>query len=70
MTLNTDDPAEFDTGYLTNLITEVQAASDYSMRDLVQFMQNAFEGSWLPREQKDIYLNHLLNYAATYDVSL
>ena len=70
VTLNTDDPAEFDTGYLTNLITEVQAASGYSMRDLVQFMQNAFEGSWLTREQKDVYLDSLRNYAATYDVSV
>ena len=68
VTLNTDDPAEFDTGYLTNLLIEVQAASEYSKSDLIQFMRNAFEGSWLPQAAKDTYIEFLLKYAAAHDV--
>ena len=68
VTLNTDDPAEFDTGYLTNLLIEVQEASAYSKGDLVRYMWNAFEGSWLSRSAKDTYFKSLLNYAASHSV--
>ncbi|MEM7118831.1 MAG: adenosine deaminase [Chloroflexota bacterium] len=68
VTLNTDDPAEFNTGYLTNLLIEVQAASHYSRRDLVRFMLNAFDGSWLAQQQKDGYVDRLLAYAVSCGV--
>jgi adenosine deaminase len=63
ITLNTDDPAEFDSGYLTDLLIGVQAARGYSKRDLVRFMENAFEGSWLPRSAKAAYIALLAQYA-------
>ncbi len=69
VTLNSDDPAEFDTGYLTNLLIEVQAAGGFTKADMVRFMQNAFEGSWLPRPDKEAYINTLLQYAADHGVS-
>ena len=68
VTLNTDDPAEFDSGYLTDLLIGVQKASGYSKRNMVHFMMNAFEGSWLPRSAKDFYIEHLLKYAAAHGV--
>ncbi len=68
VTLNTDDPAEFDSGYLTDLLIGVQAASDYTKGELVRYMRNAFEGSWLPRWRKDEYIATLLEYAAAHDV--
>ncbi len=68
VTLNTDDPEEFNTGYLSNLMMEVQAASDYSRRDMVRFMEYAFEGSWLAQSQKEAYLDKLMAYAATHGV--
>lgn len=70
VTLNTDDPAEFDSGYLTNLLIGVQEKSGYSKFDLVQFMINAFEGSWLSRSSKDVYLKSLLDYAALHEVNM
>ena len=70
VTLNTDDPAEFDSGYLTNLLMEVQEKSDYSKLDLVHFMKNAFEGSWLSRSAKDDYIKSLLDYAAVHGVNM
>jgi adenosine deaminase len=68
VTLNTDDPAEFDSGYLCDLLTGVQAASGYSKGDMVRFMRNAFEGSWLSRPAKDAYIESLGAYAAAHGV--
>ncbi len=62
------DPAEFDSGYLINLLIGVQEASGYSKGDLVRYMWNAFEGSWLSRSAKDVYIESLLKYAAAHDV--
>ena len=69
VTLNTDDPAEFDSGYLTDMLVGVQEASGYSTQDLVRLMLNAFEGCWLSRSAKDIYIESLLKYAAAHGVS-
>jgi len=70
VTLNTDDPAEFDSGFLTNLLIGVQKKSGYSKSDIVGFMQNAFEGSWLSRSAKNDYLKSLLNYATNYGLNI
>jgi adenosine deaminase len=70
VTLNTDDPPEFASGYLSNLLCEVQAASGYSNGDLVRFMANAFEISWLPDHSKATYLDSLLEYAAAHNVTI
>ncbi len=70
VTLNTDDPAEFDSGYLTDLLIGVQEASGYSKRDLVRFMMNAFEGSWLAPSAKDVYIESLLEYASAHGVDI
>jgi adenosine deaminase len=70
VTLNTDDPAEFDSGYLVNMLTEVQRRSGYSSVDLINFMKNAFEGSWLPHSAKTAYIKSLLKYAENYNIFL
>jgi len=59
VTLNTDDPAEFNSGYLTQTLIDFQEASGYSKSDLIQFMVNAFEGCWLPRPSKEVYIKSL-----------
>lgn len=68
VTLNTDDPAEFDTGYLVNLLREVQEASGYSEQDLVRFMTNAFEATWLEPAERDAYVESVIGYAAGFGV--
>jgi len=63
VTLNSDDPGEFNSGYLTQTLMDFQGESGCSKGDLVQFMVNAFEGSWLPRSSKDAYIESLREYA-------
>lgn len=61
---------DFDSDYLSDLLIGVQAASGYSKADLVRFMRNAFEGSWLTRLAKDAYLESLLDYGAAHRVEV
>ena len=66
VSINTDDPEEFASRYLTNTITEVQRQGGFSADDMVQFMRNAFEGSWLERDQRDRFLQELEEHRNLY----
>ncbi len=65
VSLNTDDPAQFDSGYPVNLLFSVQQAGGYSKADMVRFMVNAFESAFLSRAARDSYIESLETYAAT-----
>ncbi len=66
VSINTDDPEEFASRYLTHTITEVQRQGGFSADDMVQFMRNAFEGSWLERDQRDRLLQELEEHRTLY----
>lgn len=68
VTANTDDPGLFASGYLTNLLTGIQAASEYSKADMVQFMRNAFDGAWITDNERRAFLNRLQDYAERHGV--
>ena len=63
VTLNTDDPAEFNSGFMNQTIIGATERSNYTKQDLVQFMINAFDGSWMPRVDKNRFLQDLKKYA-------
>jgi adenosine deaminase len=63
VTLNTDDPAEFNSGFMNQLLIGAVKGSGYSKNNLVSFMRNAFEGSWLPKESKKKSIELLNTYA-------
>jgi adenosine deaminase len=65
VTLNTDDPAEFNSGYMNQMLVSVVGKSDFTKRDLVHFMRNAFDGSWLPQDSKNKYIKELNRYASS-----
>jgi adenosine deaminase len=52
------------------MLLEVQAASGYEKRDLVRFMANAFEASWLPSARKASYLKSLHDFARSRGVAV
>ena len=64
VTVNTDDPALFDSGYLTRTLTAVQAASGYSKSEMVALMRNAFRGAWVGEDGRARMLDRLSAYAA------
>lgn len=63
VTINTDDPGLFASGYLTNTLIGVQQASGYSKADMTTFMRNAFLGSWAADDGKRVFLERLAAYA-------
>jgi adenosine deaminase len=69
VTINTDDPEEFASRYLSNTMIEVQKTSDYKPEELIQFMRNAFIGSWLDDHRKQAYLQELEQYASKHGIS-
>ena len=62
VTLNTDDPAEFNSGYMNQTLMGAAERTGYTKKDLTRFMENAFNGSWQPREKKDAYIKQLHEY--------
>ncbi len=64
VTLNTDDPAEFNSGYMNKTLIGAVERTGYTKKDLVKLMRNAFDGSWLRREKKDEYIASLEEYAS------
>lgn len=62
-TVNSDDPAYFP-GYLTENLIATQEAAALDRGQVLQLAKNAFEASWLPRQDKDDLLQRLGNHAA------
>ena len=69
VTINSDDPGMFASGYLTQMLTAVQAAASLGAGDLLRYMTNAFESAWMPRAEKDSHLARLQDHAARYGVA-
>jgi adenosine deaminase len=63
ISLNSDDPEEFESGYLTNMLILFQEASDYSRADMTRLVLNAFNSIWLADTEKHGYVSELKKYA-------
>lgn len=57
--LNTDDPEEFASRYLTNTLVGVQREGGFTAEEMTHFMRNAFLGSWINEQQRATFLNEL-----------
>jgi adenine deaminase len=62
-TVNSDDPAYFP-GYMNENLIAVEQAAKLTQDEIVQLARNAFTVSWLPRDDRDGYLDALEVYAA------
>ena len=56
ISLNTDDPAQFGSGWLTQTLVEAQRAGGLSLETMTSFMRNGFLAAWLPAAEKARYL--------------
>jgi adenosine deaminase len=68
VTINTDNPCEFDSGYLTRTLIGVQQHSGYTALEMVEYMRRAFRGSWLDEQDKKKFIKELNDYAIDYGV--
>ncbi|MCP4963055.1 MAG: adenosine deaminase [Actinomycetia bacterium] len=62
ISLNTDDPAQFGSGWLTNTISEAMAAARFSRSDLVRFMHNAIDSAWTDEHHRRDLTSELLTF--------
>ena len=69
VSVNSDDPAEFASRYLSHMLTNVQDQGGFSNSEMVQLMRNAFEAAWVPTEQRDQFLARLDDHASAHAVS-
>ena len=68
VSLNSDDPEEFESGYLSNMLVLFQEASGYSRAGMTRLVLNAFNSTWLPIGEKDVYIAKLKKYAIAHSV--
>ncbi len=62
-TINTDDPGYFIGFFLSDMIRAFYEENQYSAEQLIAFQQRAFEGAWMPEEDKQHYLELLHQFA-------
>ena len=56
ISLNSDDPAQFGTGWLSQTLIEAQRIGDLSWETMISFMRNGFASAWLADDRKTGYL--------------
>ena len=61
ISLNSDDPAQFASGWLTQTLIETQQAVNFSLETMTKFMRNGFVSAWLPTDRKATYLEQFDN---------
>ena len=64
ISLNTDDPAQFGSGWLANTIHDAMVAAPFTRADILGFAQNAIDGSWTDDGHKADLTAELRHYAA------
>ncbi|MEX0346321.1 MAG: adenosine deaminase [Rhizobiaceae bacterium] len=59
ISLNTDDPAQFGSGYLSHTLAACQSAGGFSDNDMLHFMRNTFDSAWINESARSKYLSML-----------
>jgi adenosine deaminase len=63
VSLHSDDPGEFASGYLSELLFNFQQAGNFTKRDMALMMLNAYEAAWLPEQEKKAYIDRFKTWA-------
>ena len=67
VTVNTDDPAYFHSRYLNDILLGLTEALGLTKTEVIELTRNAFEGAWLPRDQRSEYVTALDRFVAAND---
>ncbi len=70
VSLHSDDPGEFASGYLSQLLFNFQQSGKFTKRDMVLLMLNAYEAAWLPINEKKMYIDEFKTWAETQGVNI
>lgn len=69
VSLHTDDPGYFASGYMNGMLTEVARHGALERSDMLDYMRNAFESAWLPARTRNHYLQMLGDFAAEHGLT-
>ncbi len=61
ISLNSDDPAQFASGWLSQTLIETQQAGNFSLETMTKFMRNGFLSAWLSTDRKAAHLEQFEN---------
>ena len=64
VSLNSDDPGYFASGYMNNMLTAVAATGQLSETQLATYAKEAFSGAWVSEERKKSYREAIDRYVA------
>jgi len=67
ISLNSDDPAQFASGWLTQTLIEAQGTGALARETISKFMRNSFLSAWVPRDHKVSYLERFDSYCDTFE---
>lgn len=59
VSLNTDDPAYFASGYLNNMLTAVAATGQWDESAVVEYIKDAFAGAWIDEQRRVAYIRRV-----------
>lgn len=59
VSLNTDDPAYFASGYLNNMLNAVAATGQWDTSVVVRYIKDAFLGAWIDEESRSAYIRRV-----------
>lgn len=68
ISLNTDDPAQFGSGWLLDTLVAAQKSGGFSRAEMVLFQINAFRSAWLDDDRKKHYLEVLETFCKTQNI--
>lgn len=67
VTINSDDPAYFG-GYIVDNFTRTVEETDMTRKEILQVCQNSFQASFLPPQDKELYLEQLEHFGVEMGV--
>ena len=67
VSLNTDDPAYFESGYLNHMLNAVAATGQWDRRMVVGCVKDAFAGAWIDDKSRADYIRRVDAYVAAHE---
>jgi len=67
ISLNSDDPAQFASGWLTQTLIEAQSTGSLTRETISQFVRNSFLSAWVSRDRKATYVKQFDSYCDTFE---
>ena len=64
ISLNSDDPAQFGSGWLAQTLIEAQRAGSLPQESMIKFMRNAFLTAWISEGHRKTLLQSFDDYCS------